>query len=179
MQKQEVKSRTWKFPPINVVCSWCTQAIWWGCIAPYSHCVSTGRGGGRERVEEIICQKYCAVGLDSCFGKSMVGNCGQTYLGHSVQEEFVFVILQAHTDEIKCTFTFTSKNLCRLCHLAVFGVYLSGAGTCTLTGHQGLWQTCPMDCCRRCLTLIHQQKTGRATGDISSALKGHTFGGWA
>lgn len=49
--KARSKSRTWKFPPINVVCSWCTQAVWWGCIAPYSHCVSAGRGGGREREE--------------------------------------------------------------------------------------------------------------------------------
>lgn len=55
---------------------------------------------------EISCQKYYAFGFDSYFGKGMVANSGQIYLGHAVQEEFVRVILQTHTDEIECTLTF-------------------------------------------------------------------------
>lgn len=60
IQKQEVKTKALKFPPINVVYGWCTQAVWWGCIAPYSHCVSAGRGGGRgrekwENLPKLLC----------------------------------------------------------------------------------------------------------------------------
>lgn len=41
------------FLPINVAYNRCTEAVcvWWGCIAPYSHSLSSGRGGGREREE--------------------------------------------------------------------------------------------------------------------------------
>lgn len=67
IQKQEVKTKTWKFLPINVVGRWYTQAVWWGCIAPYSHCVSTGRGKIKGRVGEIIYQKYYAFVFDSYF----------------------------------------------------------------------------------------------------------------
>lgn len=122
IQKQEVKFESWKFLPINVVSRRCTQAVQWGCIAPYSHCWE-GRGKRKARVAEIVCQDCCASGFDSYFGKGMVEKNRQIYPSHTVQEEFVCLILQAWKDKIKCTLTCGLEDLCSPCSPAVFGVY--------------------------------------------------------
>lgn len=128
------------FPPINVAYYRCTEAVsvWWGCIAPYSHSVSSGRGVGREREEWEKLQTYYTLGLDSYFGKGMVGNSGQTLTLPCNSRIWMHYSPSTYRWNRRYSqIQLRIRNLCSPCGLSVVLVPLLDAGICVLVEHQG------------------------------------------
>lgn len=84
---------------------------------------------GEGKSERNYLPKVLQIWFDSYFIKGVVENSGQIYPGHTVQDKFVCVTVQACLDKIKCTFTCRSEDFCSLFCLAVFDMYLPISGT--------------------------------------------------